>query len=484
MSDKVIRPSHYGGPDASCDPLSVMEGMDASGYASLAEAFAHANVLKLAWRVGKKAGEEESDREKLAFYALTLAFGRDAAEAGIRAARESMPEVTPQDMAGVFRQSCDAFRRAAERVSSALREVAAPATPVTVTAESPPSEWRVHELSAEQTDAEIVRVPVPTTDDLVAAGGAPTVEPAKVRPTTPKRAAAPRPAPPRASTSHRPAPEPVPEHLITTPQAAQYLGLPTASTSRTTAYLNRRGVYPERKGDNTGPSLWVRAQVEAAKGAPPVRKADPTAAGLLTSAQIAEQLGVTKEALGWHIQHGAICPVRIGKGGRPSLFEPAEVARFVAAREQARRPGLESVAAPAPKAVTEAPAVPVPSPSPAASPPAARLTLPPRPEPEMPRVTQAIEIRQRERRESVRLDRAIEAGRTQHPSAFVLCSREGDDGLEYRAFSNARAAIETGEFGWIVVCRYQKNGLGRWEEIGDGTGAPAPAGSNLARRLG
>lgn len=91
MSERVIRPSHYGGPDAPCDPLSLMEGMDASGYASLAEAFAHANVLKLAWRVGKKAGEEESDREKLAFYALTLAYGRDAAEEALAHARTMGP---------------------------------------------------------------------------------------------------------------------------------------------------------------------------------------------------------------------------------------------------------------------------------------------------------------------------------------------------------------------------------------------------------
>ena len=359
MSDKVIRPSHYGGPDASCDPLSVMEGMDAFGYANLAEAFAHANVLKLAWRVGKKAGEEESDREKLAFYALTLAFGRDAAEEGIRAARESMPEVTPQDLAGVFRRGFEAFHRATERVSQALREVAAPPTPVPATAEPPPP------------------VPVPTTDDLVAAG-------------------------------------------------------------------------------------------------------------LLTSAQIAEQLGITKEALGWHVQHGAICPVRIGKGGRPSLFEPAEVARFVAAREQARRPDGVTIA-PSPKAVTEAPAVPVPSPPPSSPPPVpVPVALTPRLEPEAPSVPAAAEtlaLRQRERRESVRLDRAIDSGRTQFHPAFVLCSREGDDGREYRAFSSARAA-DTENVGWIVVCRYQKNGLGRWEEIGDGTGAPAPVGSNLARRVG
>ena len=102
----------------------------------------------------------------------------------------------------------------------------------------------------------------------------------------------------------------------------------------------------------------------------------------------------------------------------------------------------------------------------------------------MPAAAEVLALRQREKRESVRMDRAIEAGRTQYPSVFVLCSREGDDGREYRAFSNVRAVIETGGFGWVVVCRYQKNGLGRWEEIGDGVGMPAPAGSNLARRLG
>lgn len=397
MSEKVIRPSHYGGPDASCDPLSVMEGMDASGYANLAEAFAHANILKLAWRVGKKAGEEESDREKLAFYALTLAFGRDAAEAGIRAARESMPEVTPQELAEVFRRGFEAFHRNAERLGQAIREASAPPTPVPATAEPPPP------------------VPVPTTDDLSAISGA-----AEEAPVAPVK------VPPPAI--HVPPPSPAPQP------------------------------------------------------APQARRADP--GDLLTAAQVAKQSGFTRDAIAWHVRVGNLIPTQRADNRDPlrrcNLYSKAEVARFLQARKKTARLPAPDVAAPTPKAVTEAPAEPAPSPPPAPVP----VALPPRPEPEMPRVAQAIEIRQRERRESVRLDRALEAGRTQHPSAFVLCSREGDDGLEYRAFSNARAAIETGEFGWVVVCRYQKNGLGRWEEIGDGTGAPAPAGSNLARRLG
>lgn len=81
MSEKILRPAHYDGFGLDCDPLDVMEAL------GIAEGFARGNVLKLAWRMGEK-GEEQSDREKLAFYALLLAYGREVADEAIRRARE------------------------------------------------------------------------------------------------------------------------------------------------------------------------------------------------------------------------------------------------------------------------------------------------------------------------------------------------------------------------------------------------------------
>lgn len=421
MSEKVIRPSHYGGPDAACDPLSVMEGMDVAGYASLAEAFAHANVLKLAWRVGKKAGEEESDREKLAFYALTLAFGRDAAEEAISHARAMGP---------LYRSGRATPTRL--MIETDLPDFPVPATAIPVTAESPPSGWHVHEVSAEQTDAETVRVPV-------------TAEPVSDPPS--------------------------PEGLVEPP-------VPT--TDDLSAISGAAEEAPAAPVKVPPPAIHIPPPAPAPQPAPKARRADP--GDLLTAAQVAKQSGFTRDAIAWHVRVGNLVPTQRADNRDPlrrcNLYSPAEVARFLQARKEKARPPAPDGAAPTPKAVPEASAEPAPS-----SLPVVPLALPPRPEPEPPRglsAAQAIALRQRERRESVRLDRALEAGRTQFHPAFVLCSREGDDGLEYRAFSNARAA-ETENVGWVVVCRYQKNGLGRWEEIGDGVGTPAAVSSYVAR---
>ena len=295
MSEKVIRPSHYGGPDAACDPLSVMEGMDVAGYASLAEAFAHANVLKLAWRVGKKAGEEESDREKLAFYALTLAFGRDAAEEAISHARAMGP---------LYRSGRATPTRL--MIETDLPDFPVPATAIPVTAESPPSGWHVHEVSAEQTDAETVRVPV-------------TAEPVSDPPS--------------------------PEGLVEPP-------VPT--TDDLSAISGAAEEAPAAPVKVPPPAIHIPPPAPAPQPVPKARRADP--GDLLTAAQVAKQSGFTRDAIAWHVRVGNLVPTQRADNRDPlrrcNLYSKAEVARFLHARKEKARLPAPDVAAPAPKAVT------------------------------------------------------------------------------------------------------------------------------------